>query len=220
MDVAQHCAARLGELVAEHVELRRREPRDDVISALCEARLPSGESLSDDEITTFLRVFLNAGSETTTSALGSLFVHLLQNPDQLELVRRDPANVPRAVEEALRLEPSLGVTWRVCSEDTELGGVAIPDGSPICVGLAAANRDPQHFTDPDRFDIMRSQDPHVTFGHGPHVCLGQHVARMEMATALATFLARLPKLRLATDAEPVSRGVTFRSPISVPVRWD
>jgi cytochrome P450 len=220
MEIAQLCAARLGHLVAEHVGLRRREPRDDVISALCQARLPTGESLSDEEITTFLRVFLNAGSETTTSALGSLFLHLLSDRDQFELVRSDAAYVPRAVEEALRLEPSLGVTWRVCTEYTELGGVAIPAGSPICVGIAAANRDPRHYPDPDRFDITRQADPHVTFGHGPHVCLGQHVARMEMATALATFLDRLPKLRLAPGPIPSSRGVTFRSPISVPVRWD
>ena len=135
-------------------------------------------------------------------------------------MRSDPTYVPRAVEEALRLEPSLGVTWRVCSVDTKLGGIAMPAGSPICVGLAAANRDPQHFTDPDRFDITRQPVPHVTFGHGPHVCLGQHVARMEMATALSTFLERLPKLRLAPGEVPSSRGVTFRSPISVPVRWD
>jgi cytochrome P450 len=220
LDIAQVCAERLGALVAQHVELRRSFPGDDIISALCRATLPTGESLTDEEIATFLRVFLNAGSETTTSALGSLFSHLLSEPEQLELVRSNPEYVPRAVEETLRLEPSLGVTWRVCVDDYELGGLTIPGGSPVCVGIAAANRDPRRFEQPARFDITRRAEPHVTFGYGPHVCLGQHVARMEMATALTTFLDRLPKLRLASDARPAGRGVTFRSPVSVPVRWD
>jgi cytochrome P450 len=220
LEIAQVCAQRLGELVAEHILIRRREPGDDVISALCRAELPTGERLTDDEIVTFLRVFLNAGSETTTSALGSLFAHLLHNPEQLALVRSDPTFIARAVEETLRLEPSLGVTWRVCAEDCKLAGVEIAAGSPICVGIAAANREPAHFPDPDRFDITRKESGQFAFGHGPHICLGQHVARMEMATALTTFLDRLPNLRLADDAPPSAHGVTFRSPTQVPVRWD
>ena len=220
LDIAQVCAQRLGELVAGQIRTRRREPADDVVSALCHATLPTGERLTDDEIVTFLRVFLNAGSETTTSALGSLFSHLLRDPEQLALVLADPALVLPAVEETLRLEPSLGVTWRVCVEDCELAGVAIPAGSPICVAIAAANRDPAQFADPDRFDITRNSVGQVAFGHGSHVCLGQHVARMEMATALATFLDRLPNLRLADDELPAARGVTFRSPSQVLVRWD
>ena len=220
LEVAKVCADRLGELVAEHIALRRENPQDDIISSLCAARLPGGERLSDHEITTFLRVFLNAGSETTTSALGSLFAHLLADPEQLALVRADPAGmIPRAVEETLRLDPSLGVTWRVCVSESEVGGVTIPAGSPVCVGIAAANRDPHVFASPDDFDITRQGPTHLAFGAGPHICLGQHVARMELATVLSVFLDRLAGLRLDPVESAAARGITFRAPLRVRVRW-
>jgi cytochrome P450 len=221
LDIAIACADRIRDLVAEHVALRRTEPRDDMISTLCHARLSDGSRMTDEEINTFLRTFLNAGSETTSSALGSLFWHLLRNRDQLELVRADHRLVDAAIDESLRLEPPLGMTWRLCVEDVELGGVRIRAGSPVAVCIAAANRDPRHFADPDRFHVRRSQQAHITFGHGRHLCLGQHIARMELSVALTRFLERLPGLRLDEEAPaPNERGFLFRSPGSLPVQWD
>jgi cytochrome P450 len=221
LDIAIACADRIKNLVAEHVALRRQEPRDDMISTLCHAELSDGSRMSDEEIVTFLRTFLNAGSETTSSALGSLFWHLLGNRDQLALVREDRGLVTGAIDESLRLEPPLGMTWRLCVKDVELGGVEIRAGSPIAVCIAAANRDPGHFADPDRFDVRRREEAHITFGFGRHVCLGQHVARMELSVAVNKFLDRLPDLRLDEEAPaPRERGFLFRSPGSLPVRWD
>jgi cytochrome P450 len=221
LDIAIACADRIKDLVAEHVALRKEEPQDDMISVLCHTRLDDGSRMSDEEIVTFLRTFLNAGSETTSSALGSLFWHLLGHRDQLELVRADRGLVDAAIDESLRLEPPLGMTWRLCVEDVELGGVRIRAGSPVAVCIAAANRDPGHFRDPGRFDIRRREQAHITFGFGRHLCLGQHVARMEMSVALNKFMDRLPGLRLDEDAPaPRERGFLFRSPGSLPVRWD
>jgi cytochrome P450 len=220
LEVAQLCAERLGELVADHIAQRRNAPRDDLISALCAAVLPGGEHLSDEEIKTFLRVFLNAGSETTTSALGSLFVRLLTNQDKLVAVRGDRTLVLGAVEETLRLDPSLGVTWRLCVADAEVGGTFIPAGSPVCVAIGAANRDPREFPEPEVFDLKRHGPPHLSFGSGPHLCLGQHVARMELTTVLHVFLDRLDQLRLDPAEAPVITGITFRGPRSLRVRWD
>jgi cytochrome P450 len=221
LDIAVACADRLRDLVAEHVALRHAEPRDDMISTLCRAQLPDGSAMSDEDIVTFLRTFLNAGSETTSSALGSLFWHLLGNTDQLELVRADRGLVDAAIDESLRLEPPLGMTWRLCVADTELGGVRIRAGSPVAVCIAAANRDPAHFRDPDRFDVGRREQAHITFGYGRHLCLGQHIARMEIGVAVNKFMDRLPGLRLDEAAPaPRERGFLFRSPGSLPVRWD
>jgi len=221
LDIAIACADRIKDLVAEHVALRREKPRDDMISTLCHAQLSDGSTMSDEEIVTFLRTFLNAGSETTASALGSLFWHLLNNRDQFELVREDRGLIAAAIDESLRLEPPLGMTWRLCVKDVELGGVEIRAGSPVAVCIAAANRDPRHFRDPDRFDIRRREEAHITFGFGRHVCLGQHVARMELSVAVNKFMDRLPNLRLDEEAPvPHERGFLFRSPGSLPIRWD
>jgi cytochrome P450 len=221
LDIAIACAERISDLVAEQVALRHEQPRDDMISTLCQARLEDGSRMSDDEIVTFLRTFLNAGSETTASALGSLFWHLLTNPEQVELVRADRGLVGAAIDESLRLEPPLGVTWRLCAADVELGDVQIKAGSPVAVCLAAANRDARHFADPERFDVRRAEKGHLTFGFGQHICLGQHVARMELTVAVNRFLDRLPELRL-DEAEPAPhlRGFLFRSPRTLPIRWE
>ncbi len=221
LDIAVLCAERIKDLVAEHVALRHEQPRDDMISTLCHARLSDGSGMTDTEIVTFLRTFINAGSETTASAVGSLFWHLLTNRDQLDLVRSDRGLIGPAIDESLRLEPPLGMTWRLCVSDVELGGVEIKAGSPVAVCVAAANRDPRHFEQPDRFDVRRRGKANITFGFGRHICLGQHVARMELKVALNKFLDRLPRLRLDDDAPtPGLRGFLFRAPRSLPVRWD
>ena len=197
---------------------RRRTPQEDLISSLAHAEL-DGERLSDDEIFSFLRLLLPAGVETTFRSTGNLLYLLLAQPDQLESVRADRSLIPQAIEEALRLEtPLLNIT-RLATKDTEIGGVAVPEGSTIMLMLAAANREEARYEEPDRFDITRdSPKPHMSFGHGPHVCLGIHLARVEMRVALNLLLDRLPELRLDPGADdPHIRGQVFRSPTSIPV---
>jgi cytochrome P450 len=196
---------------------RRQEPRDDLISGLAQAEI-DGEMLSDEEIFSFLRLLLPAGVETTYRSLGNLLFALLSNSDQLAAVRSDRSLIPQAVEEAIRWEPPLLTITRVATRDTELGGVSIPAGSAVMPVLGAANRQEDRYADPDRFDIFRSARAHIGFGHGVHVCLGMHLARLEMRVALNLLFDRLPNLRLDPEGDdPHIRGQVFRSPTSLPV---
>jgi cytochrome P450 len=206
------------EYVAVILEERRREPREDLISDLAAAEL-DGERLSDEEIFSFVRLLLPAGVETTYRSTGNLLFTLLCNPDQLDAVRADRALLPQAIEEALRLEtPLLNIT-RLATRDTELSGVTIPAGSTVMLMLAAANREEERYDEPDLYDAFRREPkPHISFGHGPHSCLGIHLARLEMRVALNLLLDRLPNLRLDPGGEdPHIRGQVFRSPTSLPV---
>ncbi len=207
--------------VADILEDRRRQPRQDLISDLANAEL-DGERLSDEEIFSFVRLLLPAGVETTYRSTGNLLLTLLSDPGQLDSVCSDRSLIAQTIEESLRFEtPLLNIT-RLATRDTEIDGVPIPAGSTIMLMLAAANREETRHTDPDRFDIGRGDPkPHISFGHGPHVCLGMHLARMEMRVALNLLLDRLPNLRLDPDAnDPHIRGQVFRSPTAIPVLFD
>lgn len=196
---------------------RRQQPREDLISGLAQAEI-DGEKLSDEEIFSFLRLLLPAGVETTYRSLGNMLFGLFSNPDQLDAVRDDRSLLPQAIEEAVRWEPPLLTITRVATRDTELGGVAIPAGSSVMPMLGAANRQDDRYPDPDRFDIFRSARAHIGFGHGVHVCLGMHLARLEMRVALNLLFDRLPDLRLDPKGnDPHIRGQVFRSPTSLPV---
>jgi cytochrome P450 len=218
LDEAIVASQEVKEYMAVILAERRREPREDLISELAQAEL-EGEHLSDEEIFSFLRLLLPAGVETTYRATGNMLFSLLSNPEQLEAVRSDRELVPQAIEESLRLEtPLLNIT-RLATKDTEVGGVLIPAGSTVMLMLAAANRDEARYPDPDNYDILREGPrPHISFGHGPHACLGTHLARIEMRVALNLLLDRLPDLRLDPDGDdPHIRGQVFRSPTSLPV---
>ena len=205
------------EYLARILDDRRREPRDDLISDLAQAEL-DGERLSDEEIFSFLRLLLPAGVETTYRSTGNLLFSLLSRPDQLDAVRADRSLIPQAIEETVRYEaPLLNIT-RIATRDTVLGGVPIPAGSTLMTMLAAANRDESRWNDPDHYDIFRAVRPSVAWGQGPHICLGMHLARVEMRVALNLLLDRLPGLRLDPDGDdPHIRGQVFRSPTSLPV---
>jgi cytochrome P450 len=206
--------------LAAALEERRTAPRDDLISDLAVAEL-DGERLDDEEIFSFLRLLLPAGAETTFRSSGNLIYALLTHTHQLDALRADRSLMPQAIEEALRWEPPLLITSRVCARDTELRGVAIPAGSHVTVMLGAANRDESRYPDPDRFDIFRDPKQHISFGHGPHTCLGMHLARMETRVAVGALLDRLPDLRLDPgNDDPHIHGQIFRSPTSLPVRFD
>ena len=199
---------------------RKTEPRDDLISSLAQAEI-DGHKLSDEDIYSFIRLLLPAGVETTYRSLGNLLFGLFTNPDQLEAVRADRSLLPQAIEEAVRWDaPLLNIT-RVATRDTELGGVAIPQGSSVMPMLGAANRQEDRYPDPDRFDIFRQAKVPISWGHGVHVCLGMHLARLEMRTAVKLLLDRLPNLRLDPDGDdPHIRGMVFRSPTSLPILFD
>jgi len=207
----------LGEYFGERVAERRAHPQDDLISELVEAEV-DGQRLTDEEIFGFLRLLLPAGIETTYRSLGNLLFALLTHPDQLHEVERDPELRPAAIEEGLRWETPLVIITRECVRDTRLGGVDVAAGSPVNVFIASANRDERRYDQPDRFDIHRPLAPHVSFGSGPHTCLGIHLARMESRVALDALLQRLHNLRLDPDA-PAPRivGSVFRSPDALPV---
>ncbi len=201
------------------VEERRARPGEDVISDLVQAEL-DGQRLDDEEILSFLRLLLPAGAETTYRATGNLLFALLTHPDQLAAVAADRSLLPQAIEEAIRWESPLLITSRTATVDTEVAGVTIPAGSQVVPHVGSANHDESRWADPERYDLFREQKPHASFGFGPHMCLGMHLARLEMRVAAEAVLDRLPDLRLDPDAEDVHvHGERFRSPTSLPVRF-
>ena len=193
-----------------------------MISLLVQEEL-DGESLSDEEIFSFLRLLLPAGAETTYRATGSFLYGLLTNPDQLDALRADRSLMPQAVEEAIRWESPLLITSRGATTDTVLGGVEIAAGTQVVPNIGAANHDETRWDHPHDFDLFRPVIPHISFGVGPHMCLGMHLARMEMGTAVSVLLDRLPNLRPDPDAwdrdDAHIHGERFRSPTSLPVTW-
>jgi cytochrome P450 len=209
----------LDEYFGAILEARRREPQEDLISELATAEL-DGERLSDQEIFGFLRILLPAGVETTYRSSGNLLYALLNHPEQLESLAGDHSLIPQAIEEGLRWEPPILFLLRDCVRETELCGTTIGAGAVINVCIGAANRDETRYDAPDRFDILRDAKQHVTFGWGPHMCLGMHLARMETRIAMEAVLERLPGLRL-DDAfgAPFVQGSAFRSPPALHVTF-
>jgi cytochrome P450 len=207
----------LRDYFAEQVSERRTRPRDDLISELVEVEV-DGHRLTDEEIFAFLRMLLPAGIETTYRSFGNLLFALLTHPDQLdELVQSSVLRGP-AVEEGLRWESPVVVVFRECVRGTQLAGLDIPLGCGVNGFHGSPDRHERRYTDPDRFDIHRAPAPHVSFGSGPHMCLGMHLARMETRVALDAVLERLRDLRLDPDASrPKVIGTAFRSPDSLPV---
>jgi cytochrome P450 len=207
------------------VAARRAEPRDDLISVLVEAEITDDDGvpkrLTDGEIIAFAFLLLAAGSGTTWKQMGITMTALLQDRECLAAVRRDPEALRPVVEESLRWMPTDPMFSRFAGHDTEVGGIAVPEGSVVHICLAAANRDPARWDEPDRFDPGRSVQSHLGFGGGAHVCLGMHVARAEIRAAVGALVERLPNLRPDPDA-PAPRiiGMYERGPDAVPVLFD
>jgi cytochrome P450 len=198
---------------------RRAAPKDDLISDLAMTEF-EGHQLADDEIFAFLRLLLPAGIETTYRSSGNLLYALLTNPDQLDALRNDRSLLPQAIEEGLRWEPPIIFLLRNAARDRDICGTHIPAGAIVNVCVGAANRDETFCDEPDRFDICRQRRQHVTFGWGPHMCLGMHLARMETTVAMNAVLDRLPNLRLDPDFDPpFVQGTAFRSPPALHVRF-
>ena len=217
MDEAwQHMWAYLEGLIAA----KRAAPGDDLISALISAR-DEERRLEEVELVAMAFLLLVAGYVTTVNLIGSGIAALLAHPGQLKLLRDDPSLLPSAVDELLRYDGPVnpGIV-RFPTEDVTIGGVTIPRGATVLIATAIADRDPAHFTDPDRLDVTRTENNHLAFGHGLHYCLGAPLARLEGEIAIGTVLSRLPDLALAVPYEELRWQVaTLRGPRHLPVTF-
>jgi cytochrome P450 len=176
-------------------------------------------ALTTAEVISNAAVIMFGGIETTEGMISNVILHLLQHPGQLALVREDPSLVPGAVEESLRLEPAAAVVDRYATRDITLGGARIRTGDLVTVSLAGAGRDPAVYPDPDAFDVRRpNARTNLAFAHGPHFCLGAHLARLEAQASVRAVLT-LPELRLDPAHPAAPRGLVFRKPPSLRVRW-
>jgi cytochrome P450 len=214
----------MGEFVAylhDLFERRRSEPADDLISALLQVQ-EGGDTLTEQELFSMVILLIVAGHETTVNLIANAVLVLLEHPDQLAELRRNPARLPDAIEECLRYDGPVERTLnRWAAADVDIGGETIRRGDLVIPVLGSANRDSGRFAEPDVFDIDRTDTKHVAFGRGSHYCLGAPLARLEGEIALATLLRRLPGLRLAVSREELRwRPVPlFRSLVSLPVVW-
>ena len=197
-------------------EERRRNPRDDLVSALVAAE-DAGDRLAADELFTTCVLLLAAGHETTMNLIGNGLLALLRHPGQRALLADDPSLARSAVEEVLRYDSPVQLTARTALTDHELGGRTIRTGEQAITLIGAANRDPEAFRDPDTLDIVREQNHHLAFGGGAHFCLGAALARAEAQVALRA-LAGLPGLELAVDEPAWRNTTTLRGLRALPVR--
>tara|TARA_R110002072_G_scaffold148907_1_gene296549 strand:- start:1046 stop:2290 length:1245 start_codon:yes stop_codon:yes gene_type:complete len=178
----------------DEIGRRRNHLGDDLISDMLRAEI-AGDTLSEEEIVAQCRLLLVAGNVTTTDLIGNTVRALLDNPDQLQKLRAEPELVGNAIEEALRYESPVINSGRIPNREVQVGGCPIGRGESMSVVLAAANRDPSVYPDPDRFDIEREDTHHLSFGGGRHLCLGAHLARVEAQEAILGLLARYPNLQ-------------------------
>jgi len=211
----------LGEFLDELVNQRRALKSDtDFVSVIANAAV-DGERLPQEIVVSFFRQLMNAGGDTSYHGFSNMLSALLTHPEQLEMVRRDRNLIPKAIEESLRWNGPLCAINRGVAHDIELAGTRIPQGAYLHVCIGDANRDESVFPDPDKFDITRPLRRHVAFGYGPHICIGQHLARMELVLATNALLDRLPNLRLDPDMPaPQIRGLTLRGAEHAHVRFD
>lgn len=213
---AETATANLYDYLTGIAEERRRNPGEDLISTLIEAA--DEEKIRAEEVIWGAITLLVAGHETTTHLLGNGMLALIRNPDQLRLLRERPELTVNAVEEFLRYDPSVYVLFREASCDVTFGATVIPKGAFLILSLAAANRDPSVFAEPDRLDITRENArQHLAFGAGFHLCLGQAVARLEGHIAFETLMRRTARVELIGEPTPRD-GLMFKGYHEMPVR--
>jgi cytochrome P450 len=209
----------LDDYLEDMVARRRRRLTDDLISELIRAE-DDGNRLDHDELLSLVGALLGAGTDTIRHQLAAAVDLLCDHPDQWALLGERPELVPRAVEELMRQRPIGFCLPRIAIEDVELAGVRIPKGTIVLANIAAANRDPAAFTEPDRFDLTRDAKVGVlNFGNGAHYCLGSHLARLELTQALTVMTRRMPNLR-RTGSAPWASMVGVTGPVTLPVEFD
>ncbi|MEM9621165.1 MAG: cytochrome P450 [Pseudomonadota bacterium] len=200
-------------------DARRANPQDDLLTALVQSETEHG-ALSEEELVANISLLFAAGHETTVNLLGNALLALYRNPDQLAMLKANPELMTSAVEEFLRYDSSVQLSARGALVDTEVAGHQVPAGTQILTLLAAANRDPKVFDDPDRLDITRSEAKPLSFGGGIHLCLGAQLARLETKIGLGALLERLPNLQLTNVDKPEwKQTITLRGQKSLPATW-
>ena len=203
--------------LAAQVEELHRVPRDDLLSSLVHAE-EEGHRLTLDELLANALLLLNAGNETTTNLLGNGLVSLLQYPDQLRRLRDDPTLIPVAIEEFLRYDSPVQFMGRIAPADMECGDKQIRRGDLVLPVLAAANRDPSHFSDPDHLDVTRQPNHHLALGHGHHYCAGAPLARLEGCITFTTLLAECKTIELVTTELRHHENFNLRGYSNLPIR--
>jgi cytochrome P450 len=203
------------EYLAEQIAERRATPRDDLISGLIAAE-DGGQVLSEQEIYSTTILLLIAGNETTTNLIGNAMQSLLENPEQMALLRNEPSLIPSAIEELLRYNGPVQATARVATTDIEVGGVTVKEGQMAMAVLGAANHDPAKYPDPEKLDLRRNPTDHMGFGDGIHFCIGAPLARAEAQIAFEELLKRFPVIEAA--GEPTFGGTfIIRGPKKLPI---
>jgi cytochrome P450 len=207
------------EYFRDALQKQRAHPREGLINSFITAEI-DGDRLTDEEIIANCIVTMVGGQETTTNLIGNGVLTLLRNPDQKQKLHDDPSLVPAAIEEMLRYESPSQQTARICPADTEMGGQLIRKGQAVIAVMAAGNRDPERFPDPDRFDITRSDNRHLAFGWASHFCFGAALARIEAQLTFEALVRRTADLTLMTDAPIVWReNLGLRGMIALPVSF-
>ncbi|MBW2426823.1 MAG: cytochrome P450 [Deltaproteobacteria bacterium] len=216
---ALDAARRIRRYLTGVVEARRKEPGDDLISELTRAEFEDRQ-LDDPEVVTAILALFAAAIDGPANVMGSLIARVLETPELEARTRNDPGIDAGLIEETLRMAPSPALMPRRCPKATRWRGVDLPEGASVVFGITPANRDPAIFPDPARFDPDRKLDHSImTFGQGVHLCLGNHLARLEMRAALRALLERFPDLRLADEGPVDFVGGVIRGPRSLRVRW-
>ena len=206
----------LDEYLMPIISARRVDPKDDIISALAQAE-EEGDKLTEREVLIMLRLLLVAGNETTTNLIGNGVLALLRHPDQLAALREDPGLIPSAIEELLRFDSPVQVDVRSVVDDCEVNGFRVRQGDNVVTLLGAANRDPDRFEAPDRLDVRRGDQNHLSFGRGIHHCLGAPLARLEGRVVLQALIDRFSSLRLLEDRPAFRSSVALRGLLALPV---
>ncbi len=219
-DHARHCAKQITDYLTPVLADRRSAPQDDVISGLVLADA-DGHRLTDEEILSNIRLLFTAGASTTTDAMGNLLYILLSRRELWEQLRADASLRAAAVEEILRWETPVAILPRIsATEDIEFAGVPIPANSFCLFAMAAANRDPAVFSNVDEYDLHRKDgNKMLSFGPGPRLCPGMHLARKQLLVVLDVLLDRLPELALIDCDKAVPTGTVLRGPLSLPVSY-
>lgn len=207
MDAA---SAALNAYFTELMAARRADPQDDLISDMVQLQAQGVAQVDDDELRLNLQALLVGGNLTTTDLIGNAVRNLILNPAELAKLKADPSIINAVVEESLRFEPPVDSTGRIVSGEVEVAGCPMHAGQSLTVSLRAANRDPEVFEEPHRFDVSRKHKPHVAFGGGAHICIGAPLARLETGVALTKLFERFPDLQLVSpDETPAWRTLPF-----------
>jgi cytochrome P450 len=212
--------AEMTECIGQLIEDRRDSPKDDLITDLVQAQV-EGERMTQGEISSFVELLMVAGHETTANLLNNAILTFTEKPVELERLRAHPELLPSSIEEVIRYRSPFQFVFRATRQTLKMRGIAIPRGKRVLVMIGSANRDPQQFSDPERFDIERSPNPHLAFGHGIHFCIGALLARLEARIALEEFLANVAIFeRASLDPWRPRRALHVFGPESLPIHLE